>query len=164
MSRMKLQEMTIFQLPWDSSVKRYEAINNDGIPPAHAQYVALIHFEGSQSTPKKHKGSCNSSFYSIFFTVQFILFKESPENWQFLFYGLWTKSIKFPLDHITMIDNSWPVLLFMVSSITVPNLNSSSQNAVSCLFFLRQYALLYGLGQNSVRTLKLEIPLKLKLF
>ena len=73
-----------FRLLWDASVKRYEALNNDGIPPAQAQSVALVSYEGSHSTLKKYRGSRNSSFYSIFcvlFTEQSILYRESPQNW-----------------------------------------------------------------------------------
>ena len=51
---MKLREMTSSGLACDASVKIYEAINNNGISPAHKQSIALVSFEGSHSTVKKH--------------------------------------------------------------------------------------------------------------
>ena len=50
---------------------------------------------------------------------------------------------KVPPGSLTMIDNTWlyiqPVLLIVASSVTVPNFNSSSQNAASWLFFTLPY-------------------------
>ena len=50
-------------------------------------------------------------YFVFFFSVQSILYRESPQNWQFLSYDQTIgKSIKMPPPHgsLTIINNRWP--------------------------------------------------------
>ena len=72
--------------------------------------------KGSHSTPKKQRESCNSSFYSSFCVLshsQSILYRESLQNWQFLFCSQTVgEKHESPLDNIIIMDNIFPIASF----------------------------------------------------
>ena len=112
--------MTFFSLHQDASVNRHKAINNNGIPPEHGQFIALVSFQGSHSSSRNiddHVIAHFAPYFVFFFSVQSILYREGPENWQFMFYGQTIeKSIKIPLPpgSLTIINNRW---LYSIASL-----------------------------------------------
>ena len=115
---MKLRGMTSFQILKDASVKRYKAINSDGISSVHAQSVVLVSkhdlYKALSEFPRymeDHAIADFTPYFALCFIVQSILYRKRPQNWRFSFCGQSVgEKHEVSLDRKIIIDNIWPYI------------------------------------------------------